>query len=115
MVIFRRVSSATLTGLLTLAAAPSCFGDIVNGGFETGNLTGWSRTFSFSGSPCDNLFHASTGGLGCLNLPGPFDGNYAAYSSVSVQGAGSNAQNDLTQTFVLPSTAVSSATLSWNQ
>ena len=109
------ISRRMILTCLAFCTGSVCFASaIVNGGFETGDLTGWSRTYSGSGTVgCDNEFHAANTGLGCQSLPGPFDGSYSAYSSINVTGAGSSAGDYLTQTLVLPSTPVSSAILSW--
>jgi len=111
----KTMTAATLLAASTLANAGT-FSLINNGGFETGNLSGW--TTNSVGSPtgmCPNEgrnWNVSTGGTatGCSVVGNPVEGQYAAY--VMNDGfAGYNYQ--LSQTFVVP-VHVTNASLAWS-
>ena len=92
---------------------------LINGGFETGNFTGWGVTSNGSGG-CDTDWNVSSvGGNTATNcqpgvfggsFPGtPVEGNFAAYNSFDGDGP---QEFRLTQSFLVP-LSIGSATLSW--
>lgn len=85
---------------------------INNGGFETGNFTGWSTTFNGSGG-CDTDWTVGSNGgaTGCVSIGNPVAGNYAAYNSFDGDGP---QIFQLSQSVLLP-TSVLDAQLSWAQ
>jgi hypothetical protein len=84
--------------LISLFGATACFGDniVVNGGFETGNFSGWTLV----GGGCVGVGSNSPSGCTGVDVnPGPHSGKYAAY-------LGPNAQIDaLSQTQLLSTIA----------
>ena len=102
---------------LALMAAPLCGTSInllANGGFESGNLTGWSTNGSVA-SGCNTSWRVASGTVaadttGCLAVPAPPEGTYAAFNSFNGP-AGSLYL--LQQTFTMPAT-VASAILNWS-
>jgi hypothetical protein len=112
----KSMTAATLLAASTLANAGT-FNLISNGGFETGDLSGWSTT-SNGGNPSGTCpsegrnWNVATIGTatGCSVVGNPVEGRYAAY--VMNDGfAGYTYQ--LSQTFVVP-VHVSSASLAWS-
>ena len=94
---------------------------ITNGGFETGDFTGWTTTSNGSGG-CDTDWNVSSVGgsaaTGCQpdifggTFPGaPAEGTYAAYNSFDGDGP---QIFQLSQSILLP-TSIGSANLSWLQ
>ena len=85
---------------------------IDNGGFETGDFTGWTVTTNGSGG-CDTDWNVGDTGTAtnCTAVDDPFEGSYAAYNSL--RGNGMNQQTfRLEQEFLVPMN-ISSAVISW--
>lgn len=82
-----------------------------NGGFETGNFSGWSAVSNGGTSGCGtNLWTVNaTGAQGCGGTPAPTSGTYAAYNTFD---GVANQPFLLSQSLALPS-SVSGATLSF--
>ncbi|MDE3197296.1 MAG: PEP-CTERM sorting domain-containing protein, partial [Acidobacteriota bacterium] len=92
---------------------------LTNGGFETGDTSGWTASASPFGTPagsCNNGFAASSSGAGCISGNSPVDGAYDAESSTSITGAPSTTAgwtNLLDQNFVAPA-GVTSAVVTFD-
>jgi hypothetical protein len=103
-------SSACLTVGLSTAHADL----ITNGGFETGNFSGWSVTSNGGTGGCgSNLWLVNTTGTqGCQSngttVAAPISGIYGAFNTFD----GTNANYYLSQTIALPG-AITNATLSF--
>ncbi len=96
---------------------------IVNGGFETGDFTGWSASSSNAHlnptvpGNCDQPWTVTNTGIGspslagtqCFTVANPL-GNYAAYNSFDGDGPQTFT---LSQTFAVPAAGLATAALSW--
>ena len=100
------------TALLALSFTASGQQLIQNGGFESGDFTGWTATNQGTGS-CATDWTVGTSGsaTGCTSVADPFEGDFAAYNSFD--GAGP-LEYRLSQTVSLPS-GITSAELAWVQ
>ena len=85
------LAAATAAASVGVSATPV----LVNGGFETGNLTGWTVSGSGTGAGCDTNFNVSSSGAaancdGYSPIPpafvAPGTGTYAAYASFDGNG-----------------------------
>lgn len=96
-------------GIPTMAEAANL---VVNGGFETGDFTGWDVTTNGIGG-CDTNWNVGTTGTetGCSSVDSPIEGSFAAYSSFD----GAGPQSFILSQDILLSDSVESATLSWLQ
>lgn len=101
--------------LLACSASVNATELVVNGGFETGDLTGWTTSGlgtvsgTCPGSPRDwNVSNLGTS-TGCVDPGNPVSGTYAAYNMFDGTGP---LTYRLRQTISLPS-AVATATLKW--
>jgi len=83
---------------------------INNGGFETGDFTGWVVTTNGSGG-CDTDWNVSDTGTatGCTAVADPIEGIYAAFNSLDGNGPQTFR---LEQAFLVPMD-ISSAEISW--
>ncbi|MFC3713472.1 PEP-CTERM sorting domain-containing protein [Sphingoaurantiacus capsulatus] len=106
------LATALLSGVPTFAAEL-----LTNGGFEAGNLSGWSRTGPHSGGCNSNYTVGTTGstsgctGFGPYNsFTNPTEGSYAAYNSLDGSAGSTYA---ISQTVLLPN-AIGDATISWS-
>lgn len=92
---------------------------LINGDFETGDLTGWATTGLGTTGTCPSLNRdwnvGSTGNeTGCSNPGAPFEGTYAAYNMFDAGTPSTPVVYQLWQSFAVPSD-VAAATLSWTQ
>lgn len=101
-----------LSALLLLATTAAHANLITNGGFETGDFTGWTTTSNGSGS-CDTDWNVGSHGsaTGCNVVSNPFAGSYAAYNSFDGDGP---QVFRMSQSLLLP-TSVLAAELAWTQ
>lgn len=87
---------------------------VTNGGFETGDFSGWTAVSNGGTSGCQvNLWSVnSTGAQGCdgngTNVSAPISGNFAAFNTYD----GTDTNYTLSQTLVLPG-SIGNATLSF--
>lgn len=117
MLNLKRFVNIAILILFSFAVPATAAELLINGDFETGDLTGWTTTAN-GNVGCDMDWNISNVGgsvaTGCQpgftgTFPGaPGSGDYAAYNSFD----GNPQQFRLTQSFVVPSN-ISSATLSW--
>lgn len=93
---------------LAFLAAPAGAGELVtNGGFETGDFTGWTPVNDGGTAGCGvNVWTVnSTGAQGCSGLtptPAPNDGTFAAYNTFD----GDAVNYTLSQTLAIPTDAI---------
>ena len=96
---------------LTVAVTPAASGEIINGDFETGDLTGWT-TFE-SNTVGEGVFRAATGGsvlpLSGATAPLASSGDTLAISDMSAAGL-----RVLYQDITIPEGATLSFDLWWN-
>ena len=113
MKIFKKlmlISGACLTFGLSVAHADL----VTNGGFETGDFTGWTVVSNNGNGGCGNNVWVvnTTGAQGCQNngttVAAPISGSYAAFNTFD----GTNANYSLSQTIALPG-SIGSAMLSF--
>ena len=71
-----------------------------NGGFESGDLSGWSIDGSPTTGPCDQEFEVSAAAQGCAGTGGPLEGGFHATASFE---AAAPTTRTLSQTLTLPS------------
>jgi hypothetical protein len=83
---------------------------LVSDDFESGLLGGWTTTFTNSSGGCGVMVVNSTGVMPCGTLPGPVQGQYAAYVGMT-PGAGMQ-YIEIQKSFIVPFDIVT-ATLSW--
>ena len=106
---------ATLAACLVANSAMATPTELVsNGGFETGDLTGWTTTGLGTTGTCPSANRdwnvSSTSSTGCSNPGAPFEGTYAAYNMFD---GDSELTYRMWQTISVPT--LSAATLSWAQ
>ena len=100
-------------GFMAVSPLASAAELVANGGFETGNFTGWNVTDNGGSNGCQiNLYSVNaTGANGCssfITVGAPNSGTYAAFNTFDGQAA----NYILTQTLAVPSGLVT-ATLSF--
>ena len=96
--------------VLASASAASAQNLIVNGGFETGNFSGWSSTgTNANAGGCDTQWTVVTNNTPCFSTGGPNSGSYQAGSSWDGDGP---QHFFLSQIFANPN-GVTSGTLSF--
>lgn len=101
-----------------LSAVPTVAAEVLtNGGFESGNLNGWTRTGPSSGGCGTNYTVGSTGTTtGCTGFSPygsfvtPTEGSFAAYNSLDGSAGSTYA---ISQTVLLPN-SIGDATISWS-
>jgi hypothetical protein len=105
-------AAVVASSVLGLFAAGSARAEevLVNGGFETGDFTGWTATNAPFLEPCRGDWRVnSTGETDCISRPVPTSGTFAAYNSFDANGPWTFT---LEQSVTVPLT-VTSAQLSW--
>ena len=102
---------AAIIGLVLSVSGFANAGLITNGGFETGDFTGWNVTTNGSGG-CDTDWNVSSvSSTGCTPVSSPNEGNFAAYNSFDGNGP---QLFTLSQSFLVGNT-FSSAVLNWDE
>jgi len=99
--------------ILAWAGAAHAANVVSNGGFETGNFTGWTASTSNAATgSCDTAWNVSSsgGGTGCLSAANPSGSTYAAYTSFDGDGPQTTT---LAQTVSLAA-GITSAILGWS-
>jgi hypothetical protein len=105
-------------GLLAVAfAAPASAASLLtNGGFETGDFTGWTQVSGGGIADCNSDWYVSSTDTQCnypnTTLNGAPEGNFAAYNAFD---GSANASYTIEQDFTLSTAEIASATLSWQQ
>jgi hypothetical protein len=114
----RYITPAAIGGALVMFLGMPASGSaqelIVNGGFETGNLTGWTTTGHGTSGTCPSAprdwnVGTSGGATGCSDPGAPPSGTFAAYNMFDGPSAMFYA---MTQSFLVP-TGLAAANLSW--
>ncbi|MET3130627.1 hypothetical protein AAKU55_000884 [Oxalobacteraceae bacterium GrIS 1.11] len=106
--LFKKLATAACC-CLALAAPLQAAQYFSNGGFESGDFTGWNVGPNPGIGGCDQPWTVATAGSGCLPVSGPI-GAFAAYTSLD--GVGPLART-LSQSFNFAS--VTTATLNWSE
>jgi hypothetical protein len=103
-----RSLSALLLGL-PLAAPLQATEILLNGGFETGDFTGWNVGPNPGAGGCDQAWTVAASGSECQPLGAPV-GGFGAYTSLDGSGP---LTRTISQSFVLA--GLSAATLAWSE
>lgn len=106
----KSVLFATTLSIASLSAHATPIQLLTNGGFETGNFSGWTAVSNGGTSGCgSNIWEVnSTGHEGCGTMAKPTSGTYAAFNTFDGQAS----PYTLSQQIVVPG-SVLSATLSF--
>jgi hypothetical protein len=113
---FRLFPLAALTAVLfTPSICTATIAQVAtNGGFETGNFSGWSVTNLDEGGPstCGTDWHVRNSGItGCQAVDNPILGSFEANNSFD--GTGPKTYR-VSETFNVPGVVINSAILSWS-
>lgn len=111
---FRLIAATSLA--LSFAASAHASSVLMNGGFETGDFTGWTQVSGTPGLDCSADWYVSATDTQCSapfsDLNGAPEGGFAAYNAFD---GDANTNYTIEQDVVLTSRDINSATLSWQQ
>jgi hypothetical protein len=107
---YRLLAAASALALAGHIASASATELLTNGGFETGNFSGWTAVSNGGTSGCgSNVWTVNaTGSEGCGGIAAPISGTYAAFNTFD----GQQGSYQLSQSFTVPN-GVQAATLSF--